>query len=129
VRRPDRTSGQSDCLADYDGPGPDGPGRDQAIANVGIAVDETLDDGAIVGPPDKNRSIRRFGKGAGKDQVSTAMGFPRELQMLIPECGAPSEVVINQCVLQQVVTHVEIVNGPTTDGQVASSGALAKQLG
>ncbi len=25
--------------------------------------------------------------------------------MLIPELGAPSEIVINQCVLQQVITH------------------------
>ena len=38
--------------------------------------------------------------------------------MLIPEGGAPSEIVINQCVLQQVVTHVESVYGLTTDGQV-----------
>ena len=122
------TLGQSDCLADDDTPGSDGPGRDQAIANVRIAVDETLNDGAIVGPPNKNRSIRRFGKGAGEDQVPTEMGFPRELEMLIPDGGAPSEVVINQCVLQQVVTHMESVYGPTTDGQVASSGALAKLL-
>jgi hypothetical protein len=31
--------------------------------------------------------------------------------MLIPEVGAPSEIGINQCVLQQVVTHVESVYG------------------
>ena len=39
------------------------------------------------------------------------MGFPRERQMLLPKCGAPSEIVINQCVLEQVVTHVESVYG------------------
>jgi hypothetical protein len=29
--------------------------------------------------------------------------------MRFPEGGAPSQIVINQCVLQQVVTHVESV--------------------
>jgi hypothetical protein len=83
------------------------------MANVRIAVNEALNDGAIVGPPDKNRSIRRFGKGACEDQVATVMGFPSEREMLIPEGGAPSEIVLNQCVLQQVVTHVESVYGLT----------------
>ena len=78
MRRQGQTLGQSSCLADDDSPGSDGPGCDQAIANVRIAVDETLNDGAIVGPPNKNRSIRRFGKGACKDEVPTAMGFPSE---------------------------------------------------
>jgi hypothetical protein len=44
--------------------------------------------------------------------------------MLIPEGGAPSEIVINQCVLQQVVTHVESVYGLTTDGQVRGGADL-----
>lgn len=44
--------------------------------------------------------------------------------MLIPEGGAPSEIVINQCVLQQVVTHVESVYGLTTDGQVRGAADL-----
>jgi hypothetical protein len=35
--------------------------------------------------------------------------------MLIPEGGTPGEIVINQCVLQQVVTHVESVDGLTPD--------------
>ena len=48
------------------------------MANVRIAVNETLNDGAIVDPPNKNRSIRRFGKGACEDQVPTTMGFPSE---------------------------------------------------
>ena len=52
--------------------------RDQAIANVRIAVNETLDNGAIVGLPNKNRSIRRFGEGACEDQVPTAEGIPSE---------------------------------------------------
>ncbi len=43
-----------------------------------IAFDGTLNDGGIVGPPDKNRSIGRFGKGACKDQLPTPMGFPSE---------------------------------------------------
>ena len=38
--------------------------------------------------------------------------------MLIPEGGPPGEIVINQCVLQQVVTHVQSVDGLTPDGQV-----------
>ena len=68
----------SSCLADDDSPGPDGPGGDQAIADVGIALNETFNDGAIVAPPNKDRSIRRFGKRAGEDQVASAMGFPSE---------------------------------------------------
>ena len=72
------TLGQSSCLADDDSPGSDGPRRDQAIANVRIVVNETLNDGAIVGPPNQNRSIRRFGEGAGEDQVPPAKGFPSE---------------------------------------------------
>ena len=35
--------------------------------------------------------------------------------MLIPEGGTPGEIVINQCVLQQVVTHVQSVDGLTPD--------------
>jgi hypothetical protein len=48
------------------------------MANVRIAVSEPLNNGAIVGPPNKNRSIRRFGKGTCQYQVPTAMGFPSE---------------------------------------------------
>ena len=44
--------------------------------------------------------------------------------MLIPKGGAPNEIVINQCVLQQVVTHVESVYGLTTDGQVRGGAEL-----
>ena len=32
--------------------------------------------------------------------------------MFLPKCGAPSEIVINQYVLEQVVTHVHSVYGP-----------------
>ena len=46
--------------------------------NVRIAVNEALNDGAIVRPPNENRSIRWFGKGTCEDQVPTAMGFPSE---------------------------------------------------
>jgi len=46
--------------------------------NVRIAVNEALNSGAIVCPPNENRSIRRFGKGTCEDQVPTAMGFPSE---------------------------------------------------
>jgi hypothetical protein len=46
--------------------------------NVWIAVNKALNNGAIVGPPNENRSIRRFGKGTCEDQVPTAMGFPSE---------------------------------------------------
>ena len=49
--------------------------------------------------------------------------------MLIPEGGAPSEIVINQCVLQQVVTHVESVYGLTADGQVRGGEDLPLILG
>ncbi len=48
------------------------------MANVRIALGETLNDGAIVGQPNKNGSIRRFGNGACEDQVSTPVGFPSE---------------------------------------------------
>jgi hypothetical protein len=44
--------------------------------NVRITVDEVLNNGAIVRPPNENRSISRLGKGTCEDQVSTAMGFP-----------------------------------------------------
>ena len=45
--------------------------------------------------------------------------------MLIPEGGTPSNIVINQCVLQQVVTHGESVSGLTTDGQVGGGAELS----
>jgi hypothetical protein len=48
--------------------------------------------------------------------------------MLISERGAPSEIVINQCVLQQVVTHVESVYGLTTDGHVRGGALILEQL-
>jgi hypothetical protein len=51
---------------------------DQAIANVRIAVNEALNIGAIVCPPNESRSIRRLGKGACEDQVPTAVGLPSE---------------------------------------------------
>jgi hypothetical protein len=44
--------------------------------NVRITVNEALNNGAIVGPPNENRSIGRLGKGTREDQVSTALGFP-----------------------------------------------------
>ena len=80
------------------------------MANVGIAVDEALNDGAIVGPPDKNRSISRFGKGAGEDQVPAAMSVPSKREMLIPEGRASSEIVVDQRVLEKVVTHGKSVD-------------------
>jgi hypothetical protein len=58
--------------------------------NIRIAVNEALDNGAIVGPPNKNRSISRLGKGTCEDQIPTAMGFPSEREMCLPEGGAPS---------------------------------------
>ena len=73
--------------------------------NVRITVNEALNNGAIVGPPNQNRSIRRLGKGACEDQVPTAVGLPREREMRLAERGAPSYVVTNQRVLQHVVTH------------------------
>lgn len=73
--------------------------------DVRITVNEAFDSGAILRPPNENRSISRLGKGAREDQVPTAVSVPRERQMLIPERGAPSEIVINQCVLQQVIGH------------------------
>jgi len=46
--------------------------------NVRIVVNEALNNGAIVGPPNQNSSISRFGEGTCEDQVPTAMGFPSE---------------------------------------------------
>jgi len=46
--------------------------------NVRIAVSEALNDGAIVCPPNKHRSISRFGKGTCEDQAPMAMGVPSE---------------------------------------------------
>ena len=91
------------------------------MADVGIIVNKALDDGAIVGPPDKNRSIRWFGQRAGKNQLSTAMGLPSEREVLIPEGGSPGEIVIDQCVLQQVVTHGQARRTFSIDFPVASS--------
>jgi hypothetical protein len=48
------------------------------MTNVRIVVSEALNNGAIIGPPNKNRTIRRFGKGTGQNQVPAAMGFPSE---------------------------------------------------
>jgi hypothetical protein len=79
------------------------------MVNIRIIVNEALNNGGIVRPPNQNRSIGWFGKGTRKDQVPTAMGFPGQRQMRLPEAGAPSQIVVNQCVLQQVVTHVESV--------------------
>jgi hypothetical protein len=79
------------------------------MVNVRITVDEALNNGAIVRPPNENRSISRLGKGTCEDQIPTAVGFPREREMGLPERGAPSYVVVNQCVLQQVVTHAASV--------------------
>ena len=75
------------------------------MANVRITVNEALNDGGIVRPPNENRSVGRFGEGTCQDQVPTAMGFPRQRQMRVPEGGAPSQIIVDQCVLQQVVTH------------------------
>ena len=58
--------------------------------NVRITVNEALNNGAIVRPPNENRSISRFGKGTCEDQVSTAMRFPSKRKMRLPEGGAPS---------------------------------------
>jgi hypothetical protein len=61
------TSALSGSIADDDSPGSDGPRGDQAISNVGIVVSEALNNGAIVGPPNENRSIHRLGQGARED--------------------------------------------------------------
>jgi hypothetical protein len=60
------------------------------MVNVRITVNEALYDGAILGPPNENRSISRLGKGTCEDQVSTALGFPSKRQMRLPEGGALS---------------------------------------
>ena len=73
--------------------------------NVRITVNEALNNGAIIRPPNENCSISRLGQGTCEDQIPTAVGFPREREMRLPEHRAPSYVVVNQCVLQQVVTH------------------------
>ena len=75
------------------------------MVNVRITVNDALNNGAIIRPPNENRSISRRGKGTCEDQIPTAVGFPREREMRPPERFAPSDVVVNQCVLQQVVTH------------------------
>lgn len=77
--------------------------------NVRITVNEAVNNGTIVRPPHENRSISRLGKGTSEDQIPTAVGFPREREMRLPERGTPSYVVVNQCVLQQVVTHAASV--------------------
>jgi hypothetical protein len=41
-------------------------------------VDEALNNGTIVGPPNENRSISGFGEGACEYQLSTPMGVPSE---------------------------------------------------
>ena len=46
------------------------------MVNVRIAVYKALNDGAIVCPPNENRSISRLGKRTCEDQVPAAMGFP-----------------------------------------------------
>jgi hypothetical protein len=46
--------------------------------DVRITVDETLNDGTIIRPPDQSRSIDRLGEGTGEDEIATAMGFPSE---------------------------------------------------
>jgi hypothetical protein len=46
--------------------------------NVRIAVNEALNNGAIIGPPNENCPISRLGKGTCEDQLPTAMGFPSE---------------------------------------------------
>jgi hypothetical protein len=76
---------------------------------VRITLNEALNHRAIVRPPNENRSISRLGKSTCEDQIPTAAGFPSECEMRLPERGAPSYVVVNQCVLQQVVTHAESV--------------------
>jgi hypothetical protein len=77
--------------------------------NVWITVNEPLNDGAIVRTPNENRSISRLGKGACEEQVTTAVGFPREREMRLPERGAPGHVVVDQRVLQHVVSHAASV--------------------
>jgi hypothetical protein len=42
-------------------------------------MSEALNNGAIVGPPNQNRSISRLGKSTCQDQVSAIMSFPGEL--------------------------------------------------
>jgi hypothetical protein len=73
--------------------------------NVRIPVNEPLKNRANVCLPNENGSISRLGKGTREDQISTVVGFPREPKMCVPERGASSYAVVNQCVLQQVVTH------------------------
>jgi hypothetical protein len=96
-------------LADDDSPGSDGPRGDQTLANIRIVAGEPLDDGAIVRPPNEDRSVRRFGNGTCEDQVPTSMGFPSKRQMRLSQGGPTSQVVIDQYVLQQVVAHGESV--------------------
>jgi hypothetical protein len=79
------TPALSSFIADDDSPGSDGPGSDQAVLNVRIAVSEALDNRAIVRPPNENRPIGRFSKRTREDQVATTLGFPSEPQMGLAE--------------------------------------------
>ena len=91
--------------------------------NVRITVNKALNNGAIIRPPNQNRSINRLGKRTRKDQIPTAVGFPSEREVRLPERSAPSYIVVNQCVLQQVVTHAESVIQPARKN--ASTGTVS----
>ena len=56
--------------------------------NVRIAGNEALNNRAIFGPPNENRSISRLAKGTCEDQVPTAMGFQSQRQMRLAGDGA-----------------------------------------
>ena len=66
------------------------------MANVRIVLGEALNHGAIVCPPDEDRSIRRLGKRTSQDQVPASVCLAGERQMRLPQCGATSQVVVNQ---------------------------------
>jgi hypothetical protein len=71
-----QASPQCRPLTDDNSPGSDSPRGDQTIVNVRIAVNEALNNGAIVCPPHENRSISQIRKRTCEDQVPTAMGLP-----------------------------------------------------
>jgi hypothetical protein len=58
--------------------------------NVRITVDKALNNGAIIRPPNQNRSISRLGKRTRKDQIPTAVGFPSEREVRLPELCLPA---------------------------------------
>jgi hypothetical protein len=75
------------------------------VADVGIDLDEALHDRPVVTPPHQDGTVGRLGKSAGEHQLAPACCLPGEAEVFVAKSGAPLEVVIDQCVLQQVEGH------------------------